>query len=460
MSAAITVKIAARSGRSRHSSRSAEQQEHDAERVDLAPDHAVEPGDRVDDDERGADQRRPLAAAELPDHRPDEPAEREVGEDRRDLDQVADAAAEPACADDARRATGLQVAGRVVVEERPLVEAVEAVRRRGCPPSTGTTPRSTSKPEPGRRYAMMSRKASPRARTARIAPTASRVPVARRRLRARVGLTGCGASQRDRSPARAMEGGWERSRGSPGGLPQPDWPVRRARSRSLALAVGVAARRARAASSTGSPAPTASTTTSSGRRWPSSTARRRSTGRSRRRRVRVGNDWFQDVLPSPRATASPTRALLPFPPLPAIVLLPFVAIWGLATDIQRSFSVARRDRRRARLVGARRGCRVRPRSALATTLFFGFGTVFWYAAQLGDDVVLRPRRRGRVRRCSRSASRSARIRDADDEPARRTGAPAGDRAAAAPRPARGRCRRSTGASSSPGSCSGSPARPG
>ena len=48
----------------------------------------------------------------------------------------------------------------------------------------------------------------------------------------------------------------------------------------------------------------------------------------------TGNDWMQDVYPLSELNGSPTGALLPFPPLPAIVLLPFVAMWGLATDIR------------------------------------------------------------------------------------------------------------------------------
>jgi hypothetical protein len=68
--------------------------------------------------------------------------------------------------------------------------------------------------------------------------------------------------------------------------------------------------------------------------------------------------------------------------LPAIVLLPFVAVWGLLTDI-RAVSV---------LVGALDvglawwalgRLPVSRRIRLATTIFFGFGTVIWYAAQLG-----------------------------------------------------------------------------
>ena len=93
MIAAMTVKIAARSGLVAPQLAQAEQQEHDAERVDLAPDDAVEPGDRVE-------RRRRAAASSASRSRP--PSSRtidqtsqpmaEVGQDRRDLDQVADAA--------------------------------------------------------------------------------------------------------------------------------------------------------------------------------------------------------------------------------------------------------------------------------------------------------------------------------------------------------------------------------
>jgi len=97
-----------------------------------------------------------------------------------------------------------------------------------------------------------------------------------------------------------------------------------------------------------------------------------------------GNDWMQDIYPLSQLTGDPstTGALLPFPPLPAIVLVPFVAIWGLATDI-RAVSV---------LVGAvdvgiawwaLGRLPVSRRIRLATTIFFAFGTVLWYAAQLG-----------------------------------------------------------------------------
>lgn len=97
----------------------------------------------------------------------------------------------------------------------------------------------------------------------------------------------------------------------------------------------------------------------------------------------AGNEYFQDVFPLRDAAGNLTGyGLLPFPPLPAIVLMPVVAIFGLATD-HRAVAVA---------VGAIDvglcwwalgrlpiGRPVR----LAVTIFFAFGTVFWYAAELG-----------------------------------------------------------------------------
>jgi hypothetical protein len=101
-----------------------------------------------------------------------------------------------------------------------------------------------------------------------------------------------------------------------------------------------------------------------------------------------GNDLFQDVVPTigPNGEVS-GYGLLPFPPLPAVVLMPFVAIWGLATDAQLVAAV----------IGALDvaiafwclgrlpiGLRVR----VASTLFLGLGTVLWYAAELGTTWYL------------------------------------------------------------------------
>jgi len=92
------------------------------------------------------------------------------------------------------------------------------------------------------------------------------------------------------------------------------------------------------------------------------------------------NEIFQDVLPIvPRDGVA--RGQIPFPPLPALFLLPFVAIWGLATNDQLVFTVLA-----AIDVGICWWLLGRlPVSTLvrvATSLFFAFGTVFWYAAQL------------------------------------------------------------------------------
>jgi hypothetical protein len=94
----------------------------------------------------------------------------------------------------------------------------------------------------------------------------------------------------------------------------------------------------------------------------------------------MGNWFFQDVLPVATSDGIP-RGLLPFPPLPALLLLPFVAAFGLAADDQLVFTaLAAIDVAicwwmlgRLRLDSAVR---------LATTVFFAFGTTFWYAAQL------------------------------------------------------------------------------
>lgn len=99
---------------------------------------------------------------------------------------------------------------------------------------------------------------------------------------------------------------------------------------------------------------------------------------------RYGNDYFQDVLPLRDANGLLTgQAQIPFPPLPAVVLLPFVALFGIDTS-QPAVAVA---------IGAlnvglcwRMLLRVTDRrdAAFLGAIFYGFGTVAWYAAQLGS----------------------------------------------------------------------------
>jgi hypothetical protein len=92
------------------------------------------------------------------------------------------------------------------------------------------------------------------------------------------------------------------------------------------------------------------------------------------------NEFFQDVLPVAPIDGVP-RGLLPFPPLPALLLVPFVAAWGLATEDQTLFAILG-----ALVVGI---CwwflgrlPIRASVRLGTTILFAFGTVFWYTAQL------------------------------------------------------------------------------
>ncbi|MBA3307928.1 MAG: hypothetical protein H0T04_04490 [Chloroflexi bacterium] len=96
------------------------------------------------------------------------------------------------------------------------------------------------------------------------------------------------------------------------------------------------------------------------------------------------NDYFQDVLP---LSDQPGLALIPFPPLPAIVLLPFVAVFGLATDAALVAAVFGALNvglcwRMIQGVTADRG------AAVLSTIFYAFGTVAWYAAMLGSTWFL------------------------------------------------------------------------
>ena len=315
-----------------------EQQEDDAERVDLAPHDAVEPGDRVEDGDGRRGEGQPVAPAELADHRPGEPADREVGQDRRDLDEVADAA--DRVADDPDQPQDVQVAGRVVVEEVAVVEAVEALVAR-FDAQNRNAPRSTSNPDPGRRRAMMRRRTRPSARTTRTAPTAPCVPVSRVGARVPRSVPPMAGPVTGNGSCTSVEGGSERSTGSPEG------PIDGSRDRCAARPCASPAGW-RSGSAACSPSPRwrstwartsiATTTISCGRPPPSSKARPRSASRSRRRTGSSGNAYFQDVLPV-ATTDGVARGLLPFPPLPAVVLLPFVALWGLATNDQAIFTV-------------------------------------------------------------------------------------------------------------------------
>ncbi len=94
-----------------------------------------------------------------------------------------------------------------------------------------------------------------------------------------------------------------------------------------------------------------------------------------------GNAFFNDVR-QVRSNDGVPRGDIPFPPLPAVLLLPFVAAWGHRADGQFIFAVVA-----AIDVGiawwALGGLPIRRWVRLAATVFLAFGTVLWYAAQIG-----------------------------------------------------------------------------
>jgi hypothetical protein len=93
---------------------------------------------------------------------------------------------------------------------------------------------------------------------------------------------------------------------------------------------------------------------------------------------------YQDVMPILDPNGNPTeRGIIPFPPLPAAVLLPFVALWHLATNEQLLATIFG-----AVDVGIAYWMLgflpVSQRIRRLTALFFGLGTVFWYTSVIGS----------------------------------------------------------------------------
>jgi hypothetical protein len=96
-----------------------------------------------------------------------------------------------------------------------------------------------------------------------------------------------------------------------------------------------------------------------------------------------GNAFFNDVIPVLDEAGNATgRGLIPFPPLPALVLLPFVAVFGLAADqaflavVIGALDVALAFWLLGRLP-------VRPLIRNLLTVFVGAGSALWYAASIG-----------------------------------------------------------------------------
>jgi uncharacterized membrane protein len=93
---------------------------------------------------------------------------------------------------------------------------------------------------------------------------------------------------------------------------------------------------------------------------------------------------YQDVMPILDADGAPTGdGIIPFPPFPAWVLLPFVSIWNLATNEQLLAVVFS-----AIDVGIAYWMLgylpVRQAVRVLTSLFLGLGTVLWYTAAIGS----------------------------------------------------------------------------
>ncbi|MCJ7710268.1 MAG: hypothetical protein MUQ32_05495, partial [Chloroflexi bacterium] len=100
------------------------------------------------------------------------------------------------------------------------------------------------------------------------------------------------------------------------------------------------------------------------------------------------NDYLQDVYPLRDAAGNPDgRALLPFPPLPAVVLAPFVFMFGLATDQETvAIGLAALGVTLAWWMLGSLGLRTSVRAA--GTIVFATGTAWWWAAAAGSTWYL------------------------------------------------------------------------
>ncbi|HEX7496512.1 MAG TPA: hypothetical protein VF349_07750 [Candidatus Limnocylindrales bacterium] len=92
---------------------------------------------------------------------------------------------------------------------------------------------------------------------------------------------------------------------------------------------------------------------------------------------------YQDVMPILDPAGQDTgRGIIPFPPLPAWVLLPFVAVWHVSTNEQLLATIfAAIDVGIAYWMLGQ--LPVRPAIRLSTSVFLGLGSVLWYAAAIG-----------------------------------------------------------------------------
>jgi hypothetical protein len=100
------------------------------------------------------------------------------------------------------------------------------------------------------------------------------------------------------------------------------------------------------------------------------------------------NDYLQDVFPLRDAAGNPDgRALLPFPPLPALVLVPFVMVFGLAAD-QQAVAIGLAALGVGLAWWMLGGLTLRVAVRTVATLIFATGTVWWWAAAVGSTWYL------------------------------------------------------------------------
>ncbi len=97
-----------------------------------------------------------------------------------------------------------------------------------------------------------------------------------------------------------------------------------------------------------------------------------------------GNAYFQDVYPLRDVNgAFDGRVLLPFPPLPALVLLPFVALFGLFAD-QEGVAILLAVLGVWLTYWMLGRLSIRTAVRILTTLVFATGTVWWWSAAVGS----------------------------------------------------------------------------